>query len=124
MVKDWEFIEQFTNSSDLKEKRFAAYTSVDYNMDTKNIFKVGLRYEYTDSKLNTIKEGKVVDRQFGKLFPSIFYSRTINDNQSLNFAYTKRITRPTFNQMAPFAIFLDPNTFFFWKCWTTTCNYR
>lgn len=112
-VQDWEFIDQFTNSSDLKEKIFAGYTSLDYSMNKKNMFKLGIRYEYTDSKLNTIKEGAVVDRQFGKLFPSIFYSRTINDNQSLNLSYNKRISRPTFNQMAPFAIFLDPNTFFF-----------
>ena len=112
-VHDWEFLEQFTNSSDLKENRFAGYASVDYKMDAKNMFKIGLRYEYTDSKLNTKKEGTVVDRQFGKLFPSLFYSRTINENQSLNLSYNKRITRPTFNDMAPFALFLDPNTFFF-----------
>jgi hypothetical protein len=33
-------------------------------------------------------------------------------NNSLNLAYSKRITRPTFNDMAPFVIFLDPYTFF------------
>jgi hypothetical protein len=109
----WEFIDQFTNESDLKEDVAAAFTSIDYVLDKNNIFKFGLRYEHTDSKLNTIKEGNVVDRQFGVLFPSIFYSRTINENQNLNLSYSKRITRPTFNDMAPFAIFLDPNTFFF-----------
>lgn len=109
----WVSLDQFTNSSDLSESIYAAYSSVDYDLDSKNSFKLGLRYEYTDSKLTTVKEGVVVDREFGKLFPSVFYSRKIDDKQSINLAYNKRISRPTFNQMAPFAIFLDPNTFFF-----------
>lgn len=109
----WEFLDQFTNESDLEEDIAAVFASVDYNPSSTNKFKFGLRYEYTDSKLNTIKEGEVVNRQFGVFFPSIFYSRSLNDNQSINLSYSKRITRPTFNDMAPFAIFLDPNTFFF-----------
>ncbi|NNE15089.1 MAG: TonB-dependent receptor, partial [Saprospiraceae bacterium] len=110
---EWNFIDQFTNESDLKENILAAFASVDFKIKDNNTFKAGLRYEHTDSKLNTIKEGSVVDRQFGALFPSVFYSRKINDEQSLNLSYSRRITRPTFNDMAPFAIFLDPNTFFF-----------
>jgi hypothetical protein len=107
----WDFVDEFTNESDLQEDIRAAFASLDYNMDEKNTFKLGLRYEYTDSKLNTDKEGTVVDRQFGVLFPSLFYSRVLNENQSVNLSYSKRITRPTFNDMAPFAIFLDPNTY-------------
>jgi hypothetical protein len=109
----WEFIDQFTNKSDLVENIAAAFASLDFTLNDKNTFKMGLRYEYTDSKLNTIKEGSVVDRQFGVFFPSIFYTRTINNEQNINLSYGKRITRPTFNDMAPFAIFLDPSTFFF-----------
>ena len=110
---EWLNVDQFTNKSDLKESIIAAFSSVDYKPNEQNMFKFGLRYEYTDSQLDTEKEGPVVDRQFGKLFPTVFYSRTINENNSMNFSYNRRITRPTFNDMAPFAIFLDPNTFFF-----------
>ena len=109
----WNPIDQFTNESELRENIVAGYASADLNIDENNSFKFGLRYEHTDSDLITLKEGHVVDREFGKFFPSIFYSRNLNSNQSLNLSYSKRITRPTFNQMAPFAIFLDPNTFFF-----------
>ena len=110
---EWVFDPQFTNSSDLSEKIFAAYASMDYKKDDKNSFKFGLRYEFTDSELIAQKEGKVVDRAFGSFFPSVFYSYNINENQGINLSYNRRITRPTFNDMAPFAIFLDPNTFFF-----------
>jgi len=53
-----------------------------------------------------------VDRHFGDFFPSLFFSHTINDNNAFNLSYSRRITRPTFNDMAPFVIFLDPYTFF------------
>ncbi|MBK8280493.1 MAG: outer membrane beta-barrel protein [Saprospiraceae bacterium] len=29
----------------------------------------------------------------------------------MNWSYSKRITRPTFNDLAPFVILLDPTTF-------------
>ncbi len=110
---DWQQVPRFTNKSDLQERIFAVYSSADFQANEKNSFKFGLRYEYTDSELDSEKDGRVVDREFGSLFPSIFYSHTINENQSLNASYTRRISRPTFDDMAPFAIFLDPNTYFF-----------
>ncbi len=68
--------------------------------------------EYTDSQLDTDTEGKVVDRQFGIYFPSVFFNRKFNDNLNMNLSYSKRITRPKFDDLAPFVIFFDPNTFF------------
>lgn len=45
------------------------------------------------------------------MFPTLFLSQKINDNNSFNFSYSRRITRPSFNDLAPFVIFVDPNTF-------------
>lgn len=109
-----EFIQDpsLTNISDLDEKILAAYTSIDYKINDKTGFKLGLRYEHTNSQLNSNTEGKVVDRSFGELFPSAFISHKVNDTLSFNLSYSRRITRPTFNDMAPFIIFIDPTTFF------------
>jgi outer membrane receptor protein involved in Fe transport len=52
-----------------------------------------------------------VDRTYGELFPSAFLSYKFNDTLNLDFSYSRRITRPTFNDMAPFVIFFDPGTF-------------
>ncbi len=41
----------------------------------------------------------------------MYWSHTINANQSFNLSYNRRINRPTFNNLAPFLIFIDPNTF-------------
>ena len=58
------------------------------------------------------EEQDIVDRQFGELFPTVYLSKKINESNSVSMSYGKRITRPTFKDMAPFTIFVDPNTLF------------
>jgi len=101
-----------TSNSDLKEQILAAYTSVDYKISEKFSTKMGLRYEHTVSKLESDTKGTLVDRSYGELFPTFYLTYTANDSLNMNFSYSRRITRPAFNQMAPFVIFFDPNTFF------------
>ena len=96
----------------LKENINAAYSALGITLNEKTSIKVGLRYEYTVSNLGSQVRQNIVDRHYGKLFPSIFLAHTINDNHSFNLSYSKRITRPTFNDMAPFLVFVDPYTFF------------
>jgi len=101
-----------TDISNLKERILAGYGSMDYAINDKTSLQLGLRYEHTDSELISNKQGKVVDRTFGELFPTAYISHKVNDTLNLNFSYARRITRPTFNDMAPFVIFVDPTTFF------------
>ncbi|WP_276165373.1 TonB-dependent receptor domain-containing protein [Zobellia alginiliquefaciens] len=108
------FIEdaELTEISSLKEQILAGYSSIDYKIHEKTSLQLGLRYEHTNSELISDKRGKVVDRSFGELFPTAYISHKLNDTLSFNFSYSRRITRPTFNDMAPFVIFVDPTTFF------------
>jgi bisphosphoglycerate-dependent phosphoglycerate mutase len=108
---DWIIDPTLTNKSNLDEKIFAIYGALDYTIDDKTSVKFGLRHEYTDSQLDTDTEGKVVDRQYGIFFPSAYINRKLNDNLNMNLSYSKRITRPTFNDLAPFVLLVDPNTF-------------
>ncbi len=114
MYRQAEWVTDFdlTAKWDLTEDIAAAYTAFEVKLDDKSQLKAGLRYEFTDSNLGTEEEANIVDREFGRFFPSIFVSRQFNDNHSSNISYSRRITRPTFNDMAPFVIFMDPNTFF------------
>ncbi|SDE89535.1 Outer membrane receptor proteins, mostly Fe transport [Pricia antarctica] len=109
-----DFVEdpELTETSSLKERILAGYGSIDYTISDKTSLQVGLRYEHTDSELISDKQGEVVDRSFGELFPTAYLSHKVNDSLSFNFSYSRRITRPTFNDMAPFVIFIDPTTFF------------
>ncbi len=108
----WKADPNFTADFDLQEDIAAVYTAIDYKIDDKTDFKAGLRYEYTESNLSTPEDPNIIDRKYGNFFPSVFLSRTINDNNSINFSYSRRINRPTFRDMAPFIIFMDPTTFY------------
>ena len=107
----WHANEEFTGIYDLKENVQAAYIASTFPVDQKNQFKAGLRYEHTKTDLDSDREKNIVNRSYGNLFPNIFWSHSINDVNKINFSYSKRITRPTFNDLAPFMIFADPNTF-------------
>ena len=102
----------FNSTSNLTESIFATYAQLDYKLSEKTSLKGGLRYEYSDSELNATNGGRVVDRSFGNLFPSLFFNQKINEVNSFNLSYSKRINRPSFTDLAPFLIFLDPNTSF------------
>jgi outer membrane receptor protein involved in Fe transport len=96
----------------LKENIGAAYTSFIVNISDKTTMKAGVRYEYTTSNLGTTQTANIVNRKYGELFPTFYISQKFNDDNSINFSYSRRITRPTFNDLAPFTIFFDPKTFF------------
>lgn len=108
----WFVDPAFTSKHTLNESIFAAYTSFNFQLGEKTTSKAGLRYEYTNSNLSSETQKNIVDRHYGNLFPSIFLSHSLNDKSSFNLSYSRRITRPTFNDMAPFIYFVDPNTFF------------
>ncbi len=91
----------------LDENYLAAYSSFSIAFDKNNEAKMGLRYEYTNSNLGTTEIKNIVDRHYGNLFSSFFISHKIHDNNSLNFSYSMRITRPAFNDLAPFTYYGD-----------------
>ena len=95
----------------LHENIGAAYASLDQKLSEKTMIKGGLRYEYTYSHLYSEKEKDIVNRKYGKLFPTFYISHKLDDRNSLNFSYSRRINRPSFRSLAPFLIFVDPKTF-------------
>ena len=108
---NWVIDPTLSSKSDLTENIYAAYAAMEYKLNDNWVTKIGMRYEHTNSQLNTDTGGRLVDRQYGKFFPTVFLNRKFSDYLNMNFSYTKRITRPTFNEMAPFTIMWDPNTF-------------
>ncbi len=95
---------------ELKEDYTAAYASLDINLDSVTEIKAGLRYEYTNSNLGTAATKNIVDRHYGNFFPSFYITRKLNEKSSVDFSYSRRITRPTFNDLAPFTYYLNANS--------------
>ncbi|MBL7696806.1 MAG: TonB-dependent receptor [Chitinophagaceae bacterium] len=104
----WENQKEGTAKYKLNEKYGAAYASFNVIFSERTTMKSGLRYEYTTSNLGTEDVKDIVDRKYGKLFPTFFLSHKIDDNNAVNFSYNRRITRPTFNALAPFTYYIDP----------------
>ncbi len=94
----------------LNENYSAVYTSFNITVNKTTDAKIGFRYEYTNSNLGTQEIKNIVDRHYGKLFPTFYVSHKLSENSSVNFSYSKRITRPTFNDLAPFTYYINANT--------------
>jgi hypothetical protein len=107
----WVADPNFSANYHLTENIGAAYISIDQSLSAKTSIKGGLRYEYTYSNLGSEKQADIVDRKYGKLFPTFYISHKLNEKNGLNFSYSRRINRPSFNNLAPFLIFVDPKTF-------------
>lgn len=110
---EWIVEPDLTGKYDLDESIYAGYLSFDYKASDKMSYKFGVRYEHTLSVLGSADEPRLIDRNYGNWFPSFFASRKFTDKMNLNFAYSRRIRRQTFNDMAPFVLFMDP--FSFWS---------
>jgi Outer membrane protein beta-barrel family/CarboxypepD_reg-like domain len=77
----------------------------------KNDIQVGLRAEQTISKANSITTNTVINRNYTQLFPSMFISRQINDNNALSLSYSRRINRPSYESLNPFIYIWDLYTY-------------
>jgi hypothetical protein len=111
-VDDWFSDAGFASRSTLRENALALYATANVTPAQGTSAKFGLRYEHTDSNLGSLEERNIVDRRYGSFFPSAVLSHDLNENHRLSASYTRRITRPSFRDIAPFIYFLDPYTFF------------
>lgn len=100
----------FTADYSMEEDILGAYTSFTIKLNESANIKAGVRYEYTRSLLGTAEDPRIIDRNYGNFFPSVFYTKKFNDNNQFQFSYSRRINRPDFTQLAPFFIFSDPTT--------------
>ena len=88
-----------TSEFDYTENILAGYISVGYNLDEKNYFKIGLRIENTGfTSIDKINEDEIT-RNYTSLFPSLYYSRELSDNNSISASYSRRLRRPSFNTL-------------------------
>jgi outer membrane receptor protein involved in Fe transport len=95
----------------MREDIGAAYLNYQHEFSSAIKLQTGLRWEYTYTHLSSPEEPDLVLRRYGKFFPSVFLSKNFSEHTSLQLSYSRRITRPTYSDLAPFVIFMDPFTF-------------
>jgi hypothetical protein len=94
----------------LTENIYAIYGNYNVNLTDKIELQTGLRYEYFDLKSNSLNGD--IKRNSGNLFPSIYLSHKFNDKKTLQLSYNRRVSRPSYNDFAPYYVFIDPSTSF------------
>ncbi len=110
---DWVDRPETSSNMIMKETIGAAYVSADYRPNSTISLTAGLRYEYSRTQMVDPLTGTTsIDRKLGALFPSIFLTKSAGDNSSWLLSYTKRISRPTYNDLSSFVAYNDPVSVF------------
>ncbi len=88
-------------------QNYAAYTNFSNNIGNFG-YQLGLRFEqYNMSGQNADGSNKFSYNKPG-LFPSVFLTQKITENQQLQLNYSRRIDRPDWRQMSPRIDYTDP----------------
>ncbi|GAB3926218.1 TonB-dependent receptor domain-containing protein [Larkinella terrae] len=111
MTEGWKMDSFYTQRYQLAEDILAVYISLNQPLDSKTTLQAGLRYEHTRTDIHRPNGQSLVNRKYGNLFPSLFLSRKLSKNHTANLSYSRRITRPSYNDIAPFVSFVDLSTF-------------
>lgn len=96
-----------SNHFKYKEQIQAGYANLKYAFG-KFSFQVGLRGEYTFTRGHQITTDSLVSREYFKVFPSVFLNQKLSENHKLQIGYSKRIERPSYWDLNPFRIYIDP----------------
>jgi hypothetical protein len=104
----WTSSARYMNDVAMKEHIGAAYASLHWNVNPRVRIIAGARYEYSHTYADADKEENKIDRRLSKLFPSFFLSKKLNNESELQLSYTKRISRPSYNDLASYLQYNDP----------------
>lgn len=94
----------------MKEGIGAAYVSLDAQLSASTTLAVGARYEYSHTRMDNPSTDKhTVDRKLGSLFPTLLLSGKLSDRSNWQLSYNKRISRPSYNDLASYVGYSDPS---------------
>lgn len=112
VAENWQEDTQFTQNYIFKEDVLASFMNLSATLNNKTKLIAGVRYEHTLTKVADNKGNKILSRNYGNFFPTIFLSYKHNKTHSFNAGYNKRISRPSYKILVPSVVFVDPNTIF------------
>lgn len=99
------------NNIIMREGIGAAYVSLKATLDTATTLVAGLRYEYSNTRMNDQQNKQnITSRKLGVLFPNIMISRKLPNDGELFLSYTKRISRPSYSDLASFVTYNGPSS--------------
>jgi hypothetical protein len=85
----------------------AGYVSYEYKQN-RYTARVSVRAEHTNTRANAITLHTVQKRNYLTWLPSAIFSYNINAGQRISISFTRRMTRPNFDQLNPFRFYFSP----------------
>ncbi|HMQ63389.1 MAG TPA: outer membrane beta-barrel family protein [Flavilitoribacter sp.] len=105
--EQWVALPSFADHYEFVDQVYAAYASLSHQF-TNWGYQVGLRAESSRYTGELPDSGSKFKNDYPlSLFPSLFITRKLNDEDNIQFSYTRRINRPNFFQLMPFTDFSD-----------------
>ncbi|MBC6606979.1 TonB-dependent receptor [Hymenobacter sp. BT188] len=98
-----------TNRFKYEENIGAAYLNLNRTL-AKTTLQAGLRVEQTKAIGRQVVGDSSFRRNYAQLFPSAAIKRTLNDKNEVNLTLSRRINRPSYGQLNPFRIIINPTT--------------
>lgn len=96
-----------TNHFIYSENINAGYLTYGRNI-RKATVQVGVRAEQTIANGDQVTTGQTFNRNYVQLFPNISINDSLNANNQLGISATRRIDRPTYQQLNPFSLYINP----------------
>jgi hypothetical protein len=107
----WETDPTFTSHATLDEQIVAGYVSTKWQFKNNWLINSGLRYENTHTAIGSQTQKNLINRKYGYFFPNLLLQKELNNERDIQFSYSRRISRPTYNDIAPYVFFWGPTTF-------------
>ncbi|WP_224996158.1 outer membrane beta-barrel family protein [Cesiribacter sp. SM1] len=106
----WQKWDKFTNDFLYQENISAAYANWSGALGKINVM-AGLRAEHTWYQGRSVKNDSTAKNQYLSLFPSLFLKRELNKKNQLGLSYSRRVDRPSYQDLNPFFSLLDVTTY-------------
>lgn len=107
---EWQNDVHRTNFFTYREDITAAYASYASKLHGLE-YRLGLRLEHTASLGQLLTTNEQTARNYTSLFPSALLSRAVGKANYLSLAYSRRIRRPSYQNLNPFIYFQDVYTY-------------
>ncbi len=102
-VNDYTMVPSATSNYSNTDNVYAAYATISSSVKSFS-YKIGLRAESSSYSGVLKTTGQEYKNQYPvSLFPSVFLSQKLSPDQDLQLSYSRRVNRPNFFQLIPFA---------------------
>lgn len=102
----------FTNNFEYIENVSAVYTQLGTKFFKKLSVLGGLRFENTNLEINQLLTNDFNKRNYNNLFPSLFFTYELSEDESVSLNYSKRISRPRDRFINPFSSYTSNTNLF------------